>query len=495
MKFKREVYAFIEDYIEQLKQGSAAIFAGAGLSAGVGFVDWKGLLEKPARRIGLDVQKEDDLVTLAQYIFNEDGSRQPLTEVIRNNFISSNKINENHKILSLLPIKTYWTTNYDSLIEDSLIKYGKNPDVKKTLADLSTIISMRDAVIYKMHGDINDANNAVLIKDDYEVYETKNHLFTLNLKADLISKTFLFIGFSFEDPNLEYILSKVRILLEGNGRKHYCFLKKVNIKDFEKCQNPDEEFKYAELKQRLKCADLKRYCIHPVLVDEYEDITEILRYIDRMYRRNNVLISGSADEFENFNIKLKGKDEMIQPLDFIHDLCREISKSGFKIVTGYGKGIGSAVINGVLENVYQTNTRNLDDHMIIRPFPLYATKNITDEEFNLVRESYRKSLVEQAGITIFVLGNKIVNGEVVVADGVLKEFEESLLIGSKVIPIGLTGYASKELWEKVNTNFEKYYSEHRNLKAYFEVLGDENSNNEDIINSVCSIIKDLREVF
>lgn len=495
MDFTRETYSFIEDYIEQLKQGSAAVFAGAGLSAGVGFVDWKGLLEKPAKRIGLDVQKEDDLVTLAQYIFNEDGSRQPLAEVIRNNFISPNKINSNHEILSSLPIKTYWTTNYDSLIEDSLNKSGKNPDVKKTIADLSTIISKRDAVIYKMHGDISDANNAVLIKDDYEVYETKNHLFTLNLKSDLISKTFLFIGFSFEDPNLEYILSKVRILLEGNGRKHYCFLKKVNIDDFKKYEKPDEEFRYAELKQRLKCVDLKRYCIHPILVDEYHDITTILNYIDMMYRRSNVLISGSADEFKDFNIKCKKTGEVIKPSEFIHDLCREISKCGFKIVTGYGKGVGSAVINGVLEHIYQTNTRNLDDHMIIRPFPLYETRNIGNEDFKEVRETYRKDLVGKAGISIFILGNKTINCKNTIADGVIKEFDESISIGNKVIPIGLTGYASKELWDKVNNNFDKYYSDHKHLKKNFEVLGDENSSSEDIINSVCSIIKDLKEVF
>ncbi|MPQ42334.1 SIR2 family protein [Clostridium tarantellae] len=495
MEFTREIYAFIEDYIVQLKQGSAAIFAGAGLSAGVGFVDWKGLLKSPAKRIGLDVQKEDDLVTLAQYIFNEDCSRQPLTEVIRNSFISSNKTNENHEILSSLPIKTYWTTNYDSLIEESLSRYGKNPDVKKTLADLSTIISRRDAIVYKMHGDINDANNAVLIKDDYEVYDTKNHLFTLNLKADLISKTFLFIGFSFEDPNLEYILSKVRILVEGKGRKHYCFLKKVNIKDFEKCQNQNEEFKYEELKQRLKCKDLKRYGIHPVLVDEYTDVTEILRYIDRMYRRNNVLISGSADEFKNFNIKSKDTGKNIEPLDFIHDLCREISRSGFKIVTGYGNGIVGAVVNGVFENIYDVNRKNLDDYMIIRPFPTYRINNMSSDKFKKVIEKSRKDLVKQAGIAVFVLGNKTNNNNIVIADGVLKEFEESLAIGSKVIPIGLTGDASKKLWDKVNNNFEEYYSEYKDLKRYFEVLGDKQSNNEDIIKSVCSIIEKLQKVF
>ena len=36
----------IKKYCEALENGRAAIFAGAGLSVGAGFVDWKGLLSK-----------------------------------------------------------------------------------------------------------------------------------------------------------------------------------------------------------------------------------------------------------------------------------------------------------------------------------------------------------------------------------------------------------------------------------------------------------------
>ena len=46
---------------------------------------------------------------------------------------------------------------------------------------------------------------------------------------DLISKTFVFIGFSFEDPNLDSILNQIRLLLDENIRNNYCFMKRVNI--------------------------------------------------------------------------------------------------------------------------------------------------------------------------------------------------------------------------------------------------------------------------
>ena len=150
MEFSLEINSFINDYIKCIKEGCAAIFAGAGLSVASGYVDWNELLRNPAKKIGLDVDKETDLVALAQYIYNKDGSKQPLAELIKNSFISCNNINENHEILAKLPIKTYWTTNYDSLIEDSLRKNGKNPDVKKSVRDLSTIISKRCIIQIKL---------------------------------------------------------------------------------------------------------------------------------------------------------------------------------------------------------------------------------------------------------------------------------------------------------------------------------------------------------
>ena len=108
MEFSLEINSFIDDYIKCIKEGSAAIFAGAGLSVASGYVDWKELLRNPAKRIGLDVNKETDLVALAQYIYNKDGSKQPMAELIKI-IISCNNINENHEILAKLPIKTYWT--------------------------------------------------------------------------------------------------------------------------------------------------------------------------------------------------------------------------------------------------------------------------------------------------------------------------------------------------------------------------------------------------
>lgn len=163
--------------------------------------------------------------------------------------------------------------------------------------DLNITKPNTDVIVYKMHGDIDNAYDAVITKEDYELYETKRELYSQALKGDLVSKTFLFIGFSFDDPNLSYILSRVRTMVGENGRLHYCFMRKVN-KDDPKYKGKDEkEFIYDEVKQDLKIKDLKRYNIHVLLVDKYEEITEILQNIAYLVNYKNVFVSGSATDF------------------------------------------------------------------------------------------------------------------------------------------------------------------------------------------------------
>jgi hypothetical protein len=40
----REVELFIKDFLKEIREDNAAIFAGAGLSASAGFVNWRELL-------------------------------------------------------------------------------------------------------------------------------------------------------------------------------------------------------------------------------------------------------------------------------------------------------------------------------------------------------------------------------------------------------------------------------------------------------------------
>lgn len=222
MEFTKEQKKFITDFVVEIKNGDAAIFAGAGLSASVGFVNWKELLKDFADELDLDIEKEHDLIGVAQYYSNR-YERGKINKRIINEFTTLKQGSENHKLLSKIGISTFWTTNYDQLIERTLESDGKTVEKKIRNNDFSHNIKKKDAIVYKMHGDKDFPEEVVLIKDDYETYQDKRELFATALRGDLLSKTFLFIGFSFDDPNLEYILGRIKVLLKNNTPTHYCF--------------------------------------------------------------------------------------------------------------------------------------------------------------------------------------------------------------------------------------------------------------------------------
>lgn len=490
----REMQNFIREYASEIESGNAAIFAGAGLSVGAGAVSWKELLREAAFNIGIDVDKEYDLVSVAQYIYNQSNSRNKITKLIKNHINTNGKVTENHEILASLPINTFWTTNYDEYIEESLKSINKVCDSKKNVHDLSTEIQDSEATVYKMHGDINHAHEAVLIKDDFEIYDKKNELFTLALKSDLVSKTFLFIGFSFDDPNLEAILSKVRIMLEGNIRTHFCFFKSINENDAEFKNETDEELKkekveYAKNKQYLKTKDLERYGIKSILVENYSDITEILNKIRKRYKSKNIFISGSNSDPDVSEYKLKGKAD-----EFIAKLSCQLHIEGFQITTGLGLYVGNQVVSGVLEGIEKTQTRNLDSAIKMRAFPQVFNQEVDSK---IVWTTYRERIIEDCGSVIFIMGNKMNSDKKVeYANGIEEEFDIAHGQGKKLIPVGVTGYQSRLLWEKMNSNLEEYYPHaDKRFKEFFSNLMLEESSEEKLIKSIIEIVKLNREIY
>ena len=91
------------------------------------------------------------------------------------------------------------------------------------------------------------------------------------------------------DPNLKYILSRIRVLLDKNRRTHYLFLKKIQKKDYIR---KSKEYYYDLNKQQLRMHDLLRYGIETVLIDDYNQIPEILKEVkkNKMQKMDGVIL-------------------------------------------------------------------------------------------------------------------------------------------------------------------------------------------------------------
>jgi hypothetical protein len=103
-----------------------------------GYVDWRTLLQAIAEELELDVALETDFVAMAQFHYNYSGKqRARLHKTILEGLSANAKSTANHDLLVQLPIDTYWTTNYDKLIETSLADFGKVVDVKCTVPQMT----------------------------------------------------------------------------------------------------------------------------------------------------------------------------------------------------------------------------------------------------------------------------------------------------------------------------------------------------------------------
>jgi Sir2- and TIR-associating SLOG family/SIR2-like domain len=472
------VKELVTDFTKALEDESAAFFIGAGISKSSGFVDWKEMMRDIASDLGLDVDKETDLIALAQYHFNSKQSRAKINQHLIEEFTKDANLTSNHHLIANLPVHTIWTTNYDNLIERAFEAARKQVDVKYREPQLAFTKPGRVVTIYKVHGDANNPDEAVLTKNDYELFESKRKLFSIQLQGHLVSKTFVFLGYSLNDPNIEYILSRIRTLLGTDARQHFCLMRRESVPKGSR-GSKKATHEYAKKRHEHRVLDLQRYNIQAVLMDDYSEVTEILERISERTHMRDVFVSGSAAQYGPF-----GEDR-------IHDLCDRIGnliiKEKLNLVSGFGLGIGGRVINGA----FNALTVNDPDRLLLRPFP----QEIPADKRKEVWTRYRDEMIRQAGFCVFISGNKLEDGsnEPIIADGVLEEFKICKQLKRRPIPIGATGFAAEQIWKEVNASLGTFYAHPTKVRDAFKVIGNTESTVPQIAKAVFEIIKEVRQ--
>lgn len=450
---------YLDRMVEEIQKGYFCVFAGAGLSAASGYVDWKTLLEPMGRQLGLNMNM--DLTLLAQYYENE-FSRDELNNRILNEFAKIPKSNANMEILASMPIRRYWTTNYDSIIEDTLEQHGKIVDVITDQLQFKYHSPDRDAVVFKMHGDKTLPDKAVLSKNDYEIYDDTRLLYTNSLMLDLISNTFLFIGFSFSDPNLDRIIAIVKRNFKGaTPKKHYCFMRNICIDDY-LAKDEEEAFIIKQYEQdrnaqECKIQDMKRYGIETILIDEFEQITQILNYMKDKLKLNSVFISGGINrdkpsdygEFQNKKGNKLGKAE-----NFIMQLANKLIIKNYKIITGFGMGVGNYIVAGAYMRIEEKSNIKIEEKIFIQPMV-----SLEGEEDLKLKNQMREELLDKCGVVVTIFGKSRVNvpkGELE-QDGTYIEYKLAEQKEKIIIPVGATGFTSKIIYDQEKHKWDEEY--------------------------------------
>ena len=467
---------FVELWSDALEKGSASVFIGAGLSRPAGYPDWRTLLKDIAETLGLDIDNEHDLAAVAQYSINRAaGKRHDLSRLIAKSFPPKDEAPEPFRVLARLPLQHVWTTNYDTLPETAWRQERKLMDVKSGNTDLGIDKPWAHTILYKMHGTADHPNDVVIATDDYELYRASRPGFVQVLGGHLVSKQFLFVGFSFTDANIAHLFGNIRENFREAGPEHYAIVRKPQLRG--KGVASKARFKTDVIRHDLWVEDLGRYGIRCVEIDEFTEIDAILREVETRLARRSVLVSGSYPEhWEGEDVSSRLRIEALS-----RSIGGLISERGKRLVSGFGLTVGSATMSGALSQILKELTPNLDKSLLLRPFPQEAPDGLDATAF---KARYREGLVGQAGIMVVIGGQKRdpENGALIAADGVMEEYQAAKGMNRPIIPVGATGGAAAEIWKTEHATFDKNWP--KALKSDFELLNDGTASVNDLTAAV-----------
>lgn len=184
-------------------------------------------------------------------------------------------------------------------------------------------------------------------------------------------------------------------------------------------------------------------------------------------KKKSVFISGCAYEYGRFGSAGKF---------LLRDLSRALVRNNFKIVTGYGLGVGPHIVAGALDEVYTAKKETVHDQLQLFPFP-------SEPRSEKIMAAYRDDMIAGVDIALFIFGNKLQDIAICEADGLVKEFEIARSYKKTLIPIGASGYASERLWKRVVSDYDDYFETRQKYDLY-QQLGDHSIDPETLIDLV-----------
>lgn len=200
------------------RENRLVIFVGAGVSMNSGVPSWNQLTNRMKAELPNEFSEETDALKIAQIYKDSRGHKEYMDKV--KDILLYNKAvpNSLHKsILALNPCHII-TTNYDDLIEQELSKDFLQYHIVRKDKDIPQMTYPNTLV--KMHGDYV-TDNIVLTEDDYYNYKENFPLTRAFVQSLFASKLILFVGFSFADLNLKFILNELKNILSDKMQRPY----------------------------------------------------------------------------------------------------------------------------------------------------------------------------------------------------------------------------------------------------------------------------------
>lgn len=247
--------------------GKVILFVGAGVSATLGLPTWEQLISEISNQMEFNdrvFKLYGNSLTLAEYYYIMNNGIGKLRSWMDKNWdISEDKIKKSkiYKSITKLKFPLIYTTNYDQCLETAFDAFGKK---YKKIVDVDDLVNINldHTQIIKFHGDTISDDSIVLTETSY--FERLNFESPLDIKlrADMLGKSILFIGYSLSDINIRLLVYKLDQLWKNSNKLRrpvsYIFLPTPNI-----------------VQQEI----MKRWGIIPIVGDEIDKTKSIEKFL------------------------------------------------------------------------------------------------------------------------------------------------------------------------------------------------------------------------
>lgn len=236
----------LNDLKKAIKEKNVILFVGAGISATLGLPTWSKLISQIAKELGYDdrlFKQYGDSLALAEYYYIKKGRIGELRSWMDTNWnISEDQIKQSKifKTIVELDFPIIYTTNYDHCLETAFNVWSKE---YKKIVGVDDFVGINPNVtqIIKFHGDTISDDSIVLTESSY--FERLNFESPLDIKlrADMLGKTILFVGYSLSDINIRLLIYKLDQLWKNSNKS-----KRPNSYIFLPTPNPIQETIFEE---------------------------------------------------------------------------------------------------------------------------------------------------------------------------------------------------------------------------------------------------------
>lgn len=206
----------LERLIRYIRKEDVALFIGSGFSFKAGAPHVCDIIEAILQAGGNGFASENkgkNLRDVSESFVQYCDSRNDLISLLGKLFNFEIKDTSDQDLLrKITHIKTIFTTNYDTLIENA---YPQGERIVVTSNEGCSFVDDKKINIFKVHGDITSLNapdGIIITESDYQNYfnSGRYEMIWETLKLAFSKKHMLFIGYSLEDDNILEIIKSVR---------------------------------------------------------------------------------------------------------------------------------------------------------------------------------------------------------------------------------------------------------------------------------------------